>query len=67
MSRGARNSSRQLIVDILLRAPLQAPRVVWQHLMLTPDVTRFWANTHHVTLSQPQQILWVRFRRKLKC
>lgn len=64
--RGARNSSRELVVDIVIRAPLQAPRVVWEQLTLNPDTARFWANTHGVTYRSPQQILWVRIRRMLK-
>lgn len=63
LRRGARNSSRQLVVDILRRAPHQAPRVIWQQLTLSPDIARFWAHTHHVTYRSPRQILWVRIRR----
>lgn len=63
--RGARNSGRDLISDILRRAPGQAPRVVWEQLTLDPDVARFWAATHGVPYRSPQQILWVRVRRAL--
>lgn len=66
VSRGARNSSRELVVDILLRAPLHAPRMVWQQLTLSPGIARFWANTHHVAYRSPQQILWVRIRRMMQ-
>lgn len=61
--RGARNSGRDLISDILRRAPGQAPRVVWEQLTLDPDVARFWAQTHGVPYRSPQQVLWVRVRR----
>lgn len=63
---GARNSSRELVVDILLRAPLHAPRVVWQQLTLSPGSARFWAYTHNVAYRSPQQILWVRIRRMMR-
>lgn len=65
VQRGARNSGRDLIIDILSRAPGQAPRVVWEQLTLDPDVARFWAATHGVPYRSPQQILWVRVRRAL--
>lgn len=66
VERGARSSGRDLIADILRRAPRQAPRVVWQQLTLDPVVARFWAHTHGVEYRSPQQILWVRVRRMLR-
>lgn len=66
VQRGARNSGRDLIVDILRRAPGQAPRVVWEQLTLDPYVARFWAHTHGVPYRSPQQILWVRVRRAVQ-
>ena len=64
--RGARNSGRDLIIDILSRAPGQAPRVVWEQLTLDPYVARFWAHTHGVPYRSPQQILWLRVRRAVQ-
>lgn len=63
VDRGARNSSLDLVRDILQRAPGHAPRVVWEQLTLDPDVARFWAHTHGVPYRSPQQVLWVRIRR----
>ena len=63
MQRGARNRGRDLIIDILRRAPGHAPRVVWEQLTLDPQVARFWARTHGVPYRSPQQVLWVRIRR----
>lgn len=45
VQRGARNSGRDLVLDILRRAPGQAPRVVWEQLTLDPYFARFWAHT----------------------
>lgn len=66
LRRGARNSGLELVVDILRRAPHQAPRVILQQLTLSPDIARFWAHTHHVPYRSPRQILWVRIRRALR-
>lgn len=66
VDRGARNSSLDLVRDILQRAPGHAPRVVWEQLTLDPYVARFWALTHGVPYSSPQQILWVRVRRAVR-
>lgn len=66
VQRGARNSGRDLVIDILRRAPGQAPRVVWEQLTLDPDVARFWAHTHGVPYRSPQQILWLRVRRAVQ-
>lgn len=63
LRRGARNGGLDLVVDIMLRAPHHAPRVIWQQLTLSPDIARFWAHTHHVPYRSPRQILWVRIRR----
>lgn len=63
VDRGARNSSLDLVRDILRRAPGHAPKVVWEQLTLDPDVARFWARTHGVPYRSPQQVLWVRIRR----
>lgn len=65
VERGARNSGRALVRDILRRAPHHAPRVVWEQLTLDPYVAQFWARTHGVTYRSPRQILWVRIRRAL--
>lgn len=64
--RGARNSGKDLVLDILRRAPHHVPRVVWQQLTLDPKVARFWASTHGVPYRSPQQILWIRIRRALR-
>ena len=53
VQRGARNSGRDLVIDILRRAPGQAPRVVWEQLTLDPYVARFWAHTHGVPYRKP--------------
>lgn len=66
VERGARNSGRDLIRDVLRRSPGHAPRVVWEQLTLDPKVARFWAETHAVPYRSPQQILWVRIRRMLE-
>lgn len=66
VQRGARNSGRDLVIDILRRAPGQAPRVVWEQLTLDPYVARFWAHTHGVSYRSPQQILWLRVRRAVQ-
>ena len=66
VQRGARNSGRDLVIDILRRAPGQAPRVVWEQLTLDPYVARFWAHTHGVPYRSPQQILWLRVRRAVQ-
>lgn len=66
VQRGARNGDRDLIIDILRRAPGQAPRVVWEQLTLDPYVARFWAHTHGVPYRSPQQILWLRVRRAVQ-
>lgn len=66
VQRGARNSGRDLVLDILRRAPGQAPRVVWEQLTLDPYVARFWAHTHGVPYRSPQQILWLRVRRAVQ-
>ena len=63
VERGARNSGRELVRDILRRAPRHAPRVVWEQLTLDPFVARFWAQTHGVPYRSPLQILWVRIWR----
>ena len=65
VERGARNSSRALVRDVIRRAPHHAPRVVWEQLTLDPFVARFWARTHGVDYRSPRQILWVRVRRAL--
>ncbi|NYF97399.1 nucleotidyltransferase family protein [Janibacter cremeus] len=61
--RGARNSGRGLVVDIIRRAPQHIPRVVWEQLTLDPTVARFWADTHRVVYRSRWQILWLRMRR----
>ncbi|WP_165399650.1 nucleotidyltransferase family protein [Janibacter limosus] len=66
LRRGARNGGLELVLDILLRAPHQAPRVIWQQLTLSPDIARFWADTHRVPYHSPRQVLWVRIRRALR-
>ena len=66
VERGARNSGRDLICDVLRRSPRSAPRVVWEQLTLDPKVARFWAQSHGVPYRSPQQILWVRIQRMLK-
>lgn len=66
LRRGARNSGRDLVVDLVRRAPSQIPRVVWQQLTLDPDIARFWATTHGVTYRSRWQILWLRIRRALR-
>lgn len=63
LRRGARTSALDLVVEILLRAPHQAPRVIWQQLTLSPEIARFWAHTHRVPYRSPRQILWLRIRR----
>lgn len=64
--RGGRNSSRDLVIDLLRRAPGHIPRVVWQQLTLDPDIARFWAHTHGVTYRNRWQILWLRARRLVR-
>ncbi len=66
LRRGARNGSRELIRDILVRSPQHAPRVIWEQLTLDPAMARFWAKTHNVPYRSPRQILWVRIRRMLR-
>ena len=65
VERGARNSGRALVRDVIRRAPHHAPRVVWEQLTLDPFVAQFWARTHGVDYRSPRQILWVRVRRAL--
>lgn len=60
--RGARNSGRQLIVDMLVRAPWHIPRVVWGQLTIDPDTARFWAETHRVEYRNRWQVLGLRIR-----
>lgn len=64
--RGARNSGRDLVLDLLRRAPTHVPRVVWQQLTLDPEIARFWAHTHRVPYRNRWQILWLRIRRAVK-
>lgn len=64
--RGARNSGRDLVIDLLRRAPTHIPRVVWQQLTLDPEIARFWAHTHRVPYRNRWQILWLRIRRAVK-
>ena len=64
--RGARNSGRDLVLDLLRRAPTHIPRVVWQQLTLDPEIARFWAYTHRVPYRNRWQILWLRIRRAVK-
>lgn len=63
VTRGARNRSRDLVVDLIRKAPAHIPRVVWQQLTLDPDIARFWAHAHGVTYRNRWQILWLRIRR----
>ena len=64
--RGARTSGRDLVMDLLRRAPTHIPRVVWQQLTLDPEIARFWAHTHRVPYRNRWQILWLRIRRAVK-
>ncbi len=66
VKRGARNSGRDLVMDLLRRAPTHIPRVVWQQLTLDPDIARFWAHTHRVPYRHRWQILWLRIRRMVR-
>lgn len=63
LRRGARNSGRRLIVDLLVRAPWQIPRVVWGQLTIDPDTARFWAEAHRVPYRNRWQVLGLRVRR----
>lgn len=64
--RGARNSGKDLIVDIIRRAPQHTPRVLWEQLTLDPEVARFWAETHRVSYRSHWQILWLRILRTVR-
>lgn len=64
--RGARNSGKELVVDMVRRAPQHVPKVIWQQLTLDPAVARFWAATHRVPYRSRHQILWHRVRRALR-
>ena len=64
--RGARTSGRDLVMDLLRRAPTHIPRVVWQQLTLDSEIARFWAHTHRVPYRNRWQILWLRIRRAVK-
>lgn len=66
LARGARSSGRDLVLDLVRRAPTHIPRVVWQQLTLDPEIARFWAHTHRVTYRNRWQILWLRIRRAVK-
>ncbi len=63
LRRGARNTGRDLVVDLLVRSPWQIPRVVWGQLTIDPDTARFWAESHHVTYRNRWQVLGLRIRR----
>ena len=63
LARGARSSGRDLVLDLVRRAPTHIPRVVWEQLTLDPEISRFWAHTHRVTYRSRWQILWLRIRR----
>ncbi|WP_435203073.1 nucleotidyltransferase family protein [Janibacter sp. GS2] len=65
-ARGARNSTRDLIVDLIRRAPGQIPRVVWQQLTLDPATARFWAHAHGLAYRSRWQILGSRIGRTLR-
>lgn len=64
--RGSRSTGRHLLGEIVRRAPMHMPRVVWQQLTLDPDIARFWAHTHGVPYRHRWQILWLRARRVLR-
>lgn len=64
--RGSRSTGRHLMADIVRRAPIHIPRVIWQQLTLDPDIARFWAHAHGVEYRGRWQILWLRARRVLR-
>lgn len=66
VARGARNGGRELVMDLIRRAPTHIPRVVWQQLTLDPSIARFWAHAHGVTYRSRWQILWLRVRRAVR-
>lgn len=64
--RGDRNRNRDLALDLLKRAPMHIPRVIYQQLTLDQEVARFWAHANSVPYRSRWQVLALRVSRLVR-